>query len=93
MNLFQFIETTDMGEFLVSAVHENGKVTFVSIYPIVDSIVHPPLYMEDEAMIPLVEMIEGKLSSMEWEASRLPAGEAVCLGLSRKKCSQAKKNF
>ena len=65
MNLLQFTETIDMGEFLVSAVHENKKVTFVSIYPIVDSIVYPPLYMDEEAMIPLVKMIESKLSSME----------------------------
>lgn len=65
MNLLQFTEKIDMGEFFVSAVHENKKVTFVSIYPIVDSIVYPPLYMDDEAMIPLVKMIESKLSSME----------------------------
>jgi hypothetical protein len=65
MNVFQFSETTEMGDFFVSAIHEECKVTFVSIYPVVDSIIYPPLFMDEESMAPLVEMIEGKLSSVE----------------------------
>jgi len=62
MNLFQFVENVDMGQFFVSAAHDNSKVTSISIYPIVDDIVYPALLMDLQAMQPLIDMIEGKLA-------------------------------
>ena len=61
MNLFQFIEDVEAGQFFVSAVHDGSNVINIAIYPIVDSIVYPALLMELQSMQPLIDMIERKL--------------------------------
>ena len=61
MNLFQFVEDVDMGQFFVSAVHDGSNVINIAIYPIVDSIIYPALLMELQSMQPLIDMIERKL--------------------------------
>jgi hypothetical protein len=62
MNLFQFVENVEAGQFFVSAVHDGSNVINIAIYPIVDDIVYPALLMDLQAMQPLIEMIEGKLA-------------------------------
>jgi hypothetical protein len=62
MNLFQFIEDVEAGQFFVSAVHDGSNVINIAIYPVVDDIVYPALLMDLQAMQPLIEMIEGKLA-------------------------------
>jgi len=63
MNIFRLIEETDMGLFLASAIHSGGKVSFISIHPIVDQIVYPALLMDESSMSPLIEKIEEKLKN------------------------------
>jgi len=62
MNLFQFVEDVEAGQFFVSAVHDGSNVINIAIYPVVDSIIYPALLMELESMQPLIDMIEGKLA-------------------------------
>lgn len=64
MNLFQFVENVEAGQFFVSARHDNAKVTSIAIHPVVDDLIYPALLMEDEAMKPLIDSIEGKLSNI-----------------------------
>jgi hypothetical protein len=61
MNLFQFVEDVEAGQFFVSAVHDGSNVINIAIYPIVDDIVYPALLMELQSMQPLIDMIERKL--------------------------------
>ena len=58
MNLFQMLETVDMGSFLTLAEHDSGKVLGLSIYPVVDDLVYPALYMEQVDMQVLIAKIE-----------------------------------
>ena len=61
MNLFQFVQDIDMGKFFVSARHENNKVTFIGIYPIVDDLIYPAFSLDLKDMQPLIDMIERKI--------------------------------
>jgi hypothetical protein len=52
------LETVDMGSFLTLAEHDSGKVLSLSIYPVVDELVYPALYMEQVDMQVLIAKIE-----------------------------------
>jgi hypothetical protein len=61
MKIFQLIQDVDMGKFFVSARHEDDKVTFITIYPIVDELIYPALSFDLKDMQPLIDMIERKI--------------------------------
>jgi hypothetical protein len=63
MNIFRLIEETKMGIFLASAIHSGGKVSSISIHPIVDEIIYPALLIDELSMSPLIEKIEEKLKN------------------------------
>jgi hypothetical protein len=64
MNIFRMIEEVDAGTFLTLARHDDaGKVLTITIHPVISELVYPPLYMDDEALQPLVDKIEHLLTA------------------------------
>jgi len=63
MKIFQLIQDIDVGKFFVSAIHDEGKVNFIAIYPIADDLIYPALSfdLKDMRMQPLIDMIERKI--------------------------------
>lgn len=61
MKIFQLIQDVDMGKFFVSAIHDEGKVNFIAIYPIVDDLIYPALLFDLKDIQPLIDMIERKI--------------------------------
>jgi hypothetical protein len=61
MKIFQLIQDVDMGKFFVSAIHDENKVNFIAIYPIVNDLIYPALLFDLKDIQPLIDMIERKI--------------------------------
>jgi hypothetical protein len=65
MNIFrQLIETDDIGSFLADAMHENGLIQSIKVYPIEDGKVSEVLAYTMEDLPDLLEKMQHNLTAL-----------------------------
>ena len=65
MNIFrQLIETDDIGSFLADAMHENGLIQSIKVYPIEDGKVSEVLAYTMEDLPDLIEKMQHNLTAI-----------------------------
>jgi hypothetical protein len=65
MKIFRtIIATEEIGEFLADAVHDGGKVSNLTVYPVSDGLVGSPLGYDMEDLPDIVREIESVLQDI-----------------------------